>query len=301
MLQFVNDILIVQYCVLPTATEDAGTPAETTTIAVFTAPTFAPVTLGTTFLQPPGGFVQVDPTGKLALLLDPAGTGLSLYPLAGGSSVTVDPTGVSGLFTATGDIIYTTSNAALMRYTAATAMTIVLVPSGVVAPVDLSPDGNWLQVTSKQDATTELMSLYIVSATTPGAANSVVPTATTSPAGFTTDSQYSVFGTNFPPDFGPVTYDLEASKTSGGAAAKVLSASGRAFFTSGAKLVSNTNQSKSTGSADIVSLDLSTTAAPTTLVTQANPNLFQPSASQIVYSWYCNENAMAGVWTLTPP
>ena len=98
-----------------------------------------------------------------------------------------------------------------------------------------------------------------------------------------------------------MTYDLEASLSAGGAASKVLSVASGALFTTGSKLVSNTNQSKATGAADIVSIDLSSTAAPTTLVTQADPNLFLTSTGLVVYSWYCNEGGMAGVWTLTAP
>jgi hypothetical protein len=298
--QFVNDTLIASFCVPPTATADAGTPAETTTVVAFTAPGFTPVPLGSTFAAPPGP-IAVDPTGTVVLLASPSGTGLSLYPIAGGSPVTVDANGVAGLFTATGDVLYTTSTGSLMRYAAGTSTTSVLVPSGLAAAFDLSPDGNWVQAASKQSATTGLTDLFLASATTPGAARSIVSTTTTSAGGFTADSNFSLFGTNFPMDFGSVAYDLEASKTAGGAPAKVLSVAGQALATTGSKLVCGTNQSKGTGAVDIVGLDLSTTAAPTTLVTQADPNLFLTSTNKVVYSWYCNENATAGVWTLTPP
>jgi hypothetical protein len=298
--QFVNDTLIAQYCTPPVATADAGTPPETTTIMAFTAPSFTPVVVGTTFGSPPGP-AAVDPTGTLLLLLDPSGTGLSLYSLTGASPVTVDATGVAGLFTATGDVLYTTTSGALMRYTAATGMTTPLVSTGLEFPLDLSPDGNWVQAADKQNQTSGLTDLYIASATTAGPLTTVVSTATTSAIGFTADSNYSLFGTDFPPDFGSVTFDLEASKTSGGAAAKVIAAAGAPLVTTGSKLVCGTNQSKSTGAAEVVGIDLSTTAAPTVLVTQADPNLFLTSTKLVVYSWYCNENATAGIWTLTPP
>jgi hypothetical protein len=298
--QFVDDTLIAQYCIIPSANDAGVTPPETATIVAFTAPSFAPVVMGTTF-QPPAGPVQVDPKVTVALLPSPSGTGLSLYPLAGGSPVTVDPNGVSGFFTPTGDILYTTTSGALMRYVAASGMTTPLVPSGVLAAFDLSPDGNWVQAANKQNSTTGLTNLLLASATTPGAATSIVSTTTASAEGFTADSAYSLFGTNFPMDFGAVTYDLNASKTSGGAPAKVLSVAGQVLATGSSKLVCGTNQSKTTGAVDMVGVDLSTTAGPTTLVTQTDPNLFLTSTNQVVYSWYCNENAMAGVWTLTPP
>jgi hypothetical protein len=180
-------------------------------------------------------------------------------------------------------------------------MTTPLVSTGLEFPLDLSPDGNWVQAADKQNQTSGLTDLYIASATTTGPLTTVVSTATTSAIGFTADSNYSLFGTDFPPDFGSVTFDLEASKTSGGAAAKVIAAAGAPLVTTGSKLVCGTNQSKSTGAADVVGIDLSTTAAPTVLVTQADPNLFLTSTKLVVYSWYCNENATAGIWTLTPP
>jgi hypothetical protein len=292
--QFVNDTLIAQYCDVST---DGG--AETATIASFTAPTFTTVPLGS--FSPSQGPVAVDPTGTLALLPAPGGAGIATYPLAGGAPTVIDAAGSAALFTPTGDILYTTTSTALVRYSAKTATKTTLVTSGLELPIDLSPDGNWLQAAARQDTTTGLTDLYLASATTPGPATAVVTTTTTSPQGFTADSAYSVFGTNFPTDFGAVTYSLEASKTSGGAATKVLAAASGALFTTGSKLVCNTNQSKTTGAADIVSLDLSTTGAPTTLVTQADPNLFMSTTNQVVYSWYCQENAMAGVWALTPP
>lgn len=297
--QFADDTIIAQYCVPPGA--DAGTSTEGTTIAAFTAPFTTQVTLGSSS-QPPQVPLTIDPTATFALLSGPSGTGLSLAPLAGGTPTTVDAKGAAGLFTPAGDVLYyTTTAGALLRYTVSSAASTTLVTSGVAFPVALSPDGNWLQTGLSQDPSSGLTDLYIVSTTTPGPATQVVKTATTDPFGFTVDSQFSLFGTNFPSDFGAVTYSLEASKTSGGAPAKVLSAAAGPILTTGAKLVINTNQSKSTGAADIVALDSSSTAGPTTLVTQADPNLFVASTKDVVYSWYCDENTTAGIWKLTPP
>jgi hypothetical protein len=308
VLQFVNDTLIAQYCVKPTPTEDAGTPSETMTIATFTGPSFATIPLGTTgttfppFSQQTGSALAVDPTATFALLSDSAGNGLYLYPLAGGNPTTVDPNGTAALFAPNGDILYTTTTNELVRYAASSGTKTPLVTSGLTVPFDLSPDGNWLQAAYVQSSTTGLSDLFIAPAMAPGAVNEVVNTATTSALGFTADSSYSVFGTDFPMGFAPLSYDLQASKTSGGAPTKVLTASAIPLFPTGSKLVSNTNLDKTTGAADIVELDLSTTAAPTVLVSQANPNMFMTAtANQVVYSWYCDENAMAGIWALTPP
>ena len=215
--QFSGETVIAQYCVPPGA--DAGTTTEMATIAAFTAPTFAPVSFGSTFQPQEGPAFLVNPAGTAALLVNP-GTGLSLYPLAGGTPSTIDPKGISGLFTPTGDILYTTTGGALVRYTATSGTTTTLVSSGLAFPLNLSPDGNWLQAADQQDSTSGLTDLYLVSATTPGPANAVVKTPSTSALGFSADSNFSVFGTNFPQDFGAAAYTLEASKTAGGAAAK---------------------------------------------------------------------------------
>lgn len=301
ILQFVNDTLVAQFC--KKESNDAGVTADEDLVMAFTAPTFTPVLLGTYPVPRPDVEltpIVFDPTGTSALLVDPSGVGLSLYPLAGGTPVVVDPTATAGLFASNGDILYTNSATSLVRYTAADGGTTTLVPSGLTLPLDLSPDGNWLQIAAGQSA--GLTNLYLASATTPGPVNTVVKSETAGAIGFTASSAYSLYGTGFSDNFGPSTYTLWSSTIDGGAT-KVLSATGGSavYATTGSKLVVPTNQTKSTGQTDIVSVDVSTTAAPTPLVTQADPNIFQTTSRAIVYSWYCNESGTAGIWTLTPP
>jgi hypothetical protein len=292
MVQFAGDTVIAQYC----STPEPATVVST--IATFAAPTFAPVTIVSMF-TPTNSPIGVDPTGKLLLLPGAAG-GLDLYPIAGGAPVVVDANAAGAVFTASGDILYTNTSGALLRYSATTHMATMLVASGLGFPLYLSPDGNWLQAASTQDATTQLTDLYVLSTTTPGTAKPVVNTATVSAFGFSADSKYSAFGTNFP-TVSAGTFDFEASLSAGGAPTKVLSAVTLPLPTHGSKLVGNINQSKVTGAADIVALDLSSTAKPTTLVTQADPDLFLTKTKDVLYSWYCEPNGMSGVWTLTPP
>jgi hypothetical protein len=305
VLQFVNDTILAQYCTKPSPTADAGTPSETMTIAAFAGPSFTtPAILGTTFQpfsQQTGAALGVDPSGMFVLMGDDAGNGLYLYPLAGGTPTTVDAKGTAALFAPNGDILYTNTTNALIRYAASSGTMTTLVASGLTIPFDLSADGNWLQAAYLQSSTTGLADLFIAPAMTAGTANEVLNTETGSALGFTADSNYSVFGTGFPTGFAPLSYDLQSSKTSGGAATKVLTASAIPLYPGGSKVVTNTNLDKTTGGADIVELDLSTTASPTVLVSQADPNLFLTTTNQVVYSWYCDENATAGVWTLTPP
>jgi len=291
--QFVKNTLVAQYCLAP------APATEVSTIATFAAPSFTQATIGTSFTPTPGP-VPVDPAGKNLLLPGPTDSGLYLYPIGGGAPVVVDPQGNYAAFTPSGDIVYTTINTALMRYDVATATATMLVPTGLNYPLAVSPDGNWLQIAQFQDSTTELTDLYVASTTTPGTAKQIVSTATSSALGFTADSTYGTFGTGFPATFGSATFDFQAAKTTGGAAFKVLSAANAPLYTSGAKLISNTNQSKTTGAADIVSVDLATNT-PVTLVTQADPGLFLATSSELVYSWYCDENATAGIWTTTVP
>jgi hypothetical protein len=301
VLQFVNDTLVGQFC--KKEVSDAGVSADVELVMAFTAPSFAPVVLQT--LPVPQGYlgpIPFDPTGTSALMLGPTGVGLSLYPLAGGTPVPIDPKGTAGLFASNGDVLYTTTDTALIRYVAATATTTTLVPTGLTLPLDLSPDGNWLQVAAGESSA-GLTNLYLASATTPGAVNTVVKSETAGAIGFSPNSAYSLFGTGFSEMFGPSTYALQSSPSDGGAAVKVLDVTdGTGVYAStGSKLVVPTNVNKATGATDLVSVDLSSTAAPTPLVTQVDPNVFQTSTKAIVYSWYCNENGTSGIWALTPP
>ncbi len=293
MVQFVGDTLVAQYCLTPEP------PTVVSTVSTFAAPTFTAVTIGAMFV-PSNSPIAVDPTGKLLMLSPPTG-GIALFPIDGTAPTTIDATGVGAAFTPTGDVLYTSSSTAMLRWSATTKMATMLVPSGLSFPLYLSADANWVQAAANQDSTTGLTDLYIASTMTPGPAISVVTTPTVSAFGFSADSKYSGLGTNFPMNFGSATFDFEVSKTSGGMPAKVLSAASAPLYTSGSKLICNTNQSKTTGAADIVALDLSTTAAPTVLVTQADPDLFMAKTHDVVYSWYCDLNAMAGIWALTPP
>jgi len=74
-------------------------------------------------------------------------------------------------------------------------------------------------------------------------------------------------------DFGSVAYDLEASKT---AAARRRRCSRWPGKPGDHRLQAGVRHEpvEDDGAVDIVGLDLSTMAAPTTLVTQADPNLF---------------------------
>jgi hypothetical protein len=294
MVQFVGDVLLAQYCASPLP----ATPVLT--IASYAAPTFSPVSIGAMFM-PSNGPLAVDPTGKLLLLLGPSGTGLYIYPIAGGASTTVDVNAQSGEFFSNGDVVYTNASTALLRWSATTQMAQTLVPSGLVYPMAISPDQHWMQAAANVNASTGLTDLYLVSTTSPGTAMPLVTTQTAGGFGFSPDSKYSTFGTGFSMDFGTSTFDFEASLTSGGKPTKVFNPDSAPLFTSLSKLIGNTNPTKSTGSADIVSLDLSSTAAPKVLVSQADPGLFLTSKLDLVYSWYCNEDAMAGIWTLPAP
>ena len=144
--------------------------------------------------------------------------------------------------------------------------------------------------------------MWLASGTTPGSLTQVWTQTNASAFGFSADSKYETFATNIPTTFGIQTFDFYASPVAGGTPTKILTSAGTLTFTTGSKLVTNTNVDKSTGSADIEDLDLANPGAATTLVTQADPNFFYAGGpKKVVYTWYCAPNTTAGVWAVDAP
>jgi len=306
--QFVGDTLVAYYC-LATPVPDSGAAAGALTIASFavTSSNFAaitPVTLVNLPAPTQNNPLQypdpVSPDGTK--LLVPASSGLALYPIAGGPPTTIDANGAGGGFTPAGDVVYGTTGGALMRYSGADAGSpLTLESSGGQFVRSFSGDGNWLQ-TATNVSSSGLTDVWLASAMTPGSPTSEWGQLSAEAFGFTADSRYEAFATNIPSTFGITTFDFYASPVSGGSATKILSSAGTLWFTSGSKLVTNVNVDKTTGAADIESVDLSNPSAATTLVAQADPNFFYAGASnKVVYTWYCAPNSTAGIWAVTAP
>jgi hypothetical protein len=96
---------------------------------------------------------------------------------------------------------------------------------------------------------------------------------------------------------------LNVQPVTAGAASAVLGTGvWEDFATSGAKVVFNDNYNRATGSADLRSVDTSTTATPTLIVTQADGNFYLNAAkSTLIYTWSYQTGASAGLWTLPAP
>jgi hypothetical protein len=308
--QFVGSTLLAYYC-LATGDADAGTKAGELTIVSMpiTSSNFSAIPQ-TTLVTLPAPTVNVplyypnpvSPDATSLLVSTPGGLGL--YPIDGSTPTTIDAMGGGGVFTPSGDVVYGTAGGGLKRYSAAAdgGAPLTLDTSGATYLLSISPDGNWLQTGQNVDATGSLVDIWIASTTTPGSLTQVWSPTTASPIGFSNDSKYQTFATNVPMTFGINTFDFYASAVSGGMPQKLLTAAGTLAFTTGSKLVVNVNVDKTTGSADIESVDLANPSAPTTLVAQADPNFFYARGSNdVVYTWYCAPTSTAGLWKVAAP
>lgn len=301
MVEFVGDTLVAFYCLAPS---DAGTDGGVgeLTVTSFSPPDFAPVPIVTfpapSANAPLGAPYPPDPNLTELFVSVPTG-GLALYPIAGGAPTVIDAAGTGGGYTPSGAIVYsTTAGAVVLDPGPDGGAPQTVVKSGVGALLTLSADGNWLQTATQgngQFFNIDLLSLAAGTLTTEW------PSASAYPTGFTPDSKYETFETNFPANFGITSFDFEASPVAGGAPAKVFSGAGSLAFTTGSKIVAATHPNATTGSTDIDSFDLSN-STNSTLVSQADPNFFYVgSSNQIVYTWHCAPTSGSGVWTVSAP
>jgi hypothetical protein len=292
-------VLLAAYC--PKSAGDGGAPGtgQPETIAAYAGAAFTQTVIGTFNSMNVPYFMPVDPKGTQMLLAGQSG-GLALYPIAGGAPKTVDANGVSGtaqFASDAGDIVYSTSGGAVNRYSATTGTTTALLATGNYALQTLSKDGTWMQLSQNVDPMTGGTDVFLASATTAGMATSLWPMLTASASGFTSDSKYEFFATA---GAMAMTSDLYSSPVSGGAPSKLATIAG-AVALPGSVIAIADNYTMSSGTADIEVVDMSNPTAKKTLVTQADPNLNVAATNQIVYSWYCQLNSMAGIWVAPPP
>jgi hypothetical protein len=302
VLQLVGNTLVAYYC-LATQAPDSGVPAGALTIASFpVGSNFAAITQTTIAnLAAPTNYISPAPVSPDGTKLLMSTAGIQLYPIAGGAPTTIDSNGASGGFTPAGDVVYVTQASELKRYSVADAgAPVTLDSSGVPYLRALSPDGNWIQ--TEHNAGANFSDIWIASTTTPNALTQAWTQTNALAFGFSADSMYETFVTNYPTNFGITTYDFYSSPVSGGTPQKILTTAGTLAFTAGSNIVVNTNVDKLTGAADIQSIDLSNPSAATTLVTQADPNFFYAyGPKKVVYTWYCAANSTAGIWTVAAP
>jgi len=305
---------VAAYCPVGDAgAPDAGEPDGGTNPYVGTVSSFAGPTAWT--LAPIASSVQtvfsVDQAGAKVVVNGASGT--ELYPIGGGGALPIDANGEigavtfsPGLFTKDGShLLYTTNAQALERAATATPVSPVqLAAAGTFADVfTLSPDENWAIGMLNPDPTSGT-DLYLSSATTAGSPVTLSAATTSGIQGdpFTVDSSHVLFFTALGQSGG----SFNAVAVSGSGTPTVLGANVLTdFATSAAKVVFNDNYGGaggSTNAADLHGVDTSLTAAPTLLVTQADPS-FAVNAEKtlIVYTWSYTPGASAGLWTLAAP
>ncbi len=240
-------------------------------------------------------------------------TGTALYPIGGGTALPVDANGEigaitfsPGLFTKDGShFLYTTNTQALERAaTTAPVSPVELAPAGKFADVlALSPDEAWTLGALSSDPQTGNVDLYMSSAATAGTPLTLSSATTAGLDGtpFTADSTHVLFFTGLSNGAGT----LNALAVTGTTPTAIATNAFTDVATSAAKIIFNDTLGGvggSTNAADLKAVDVSTTAAPTLLVTQADPNFTLNTAKTlIVYTWSYTPGASAGLWTLPAP
>jgi hypothetical protein len=312
-LGFAGTHAVAAYCVVPdggavdAGLADGGTNLNVATVSSFTAASGTPATIATNVQA----VFSVDPGGTTVVVN--GATGTAAYPIAGGTAVAIDATGTlgaetysPGLLTSDGShLLYTTTAQALERAaTTAPASPTQLAGSGTFSDVfTLSPDGNWVTGTRSQSSQ-GLSDLFLASATTAGTPAALDSTTDSNPFFgdfFTADSSHVIYVTGYSRQGG--TLNARALTASATATVLATSAAGD-YATSGAKIVFNANVTGTNNGtyADLSGVDTSQTAAPTLLVSQADPAFFLNSGrTTIVYTWSYQAGASTGLWTLPTP
>jgi hypothetical protein len=299
-----------------TAVVSAAGPGDASIGNVVTE-AFAPPSWSMTTLASGGqGAISADSTGTSVLV--ETESGLSVYPIAGGAPILIDPNGVGGTFTSNGSaVVYTSIATALLSSPATAAQPTMLVPSGFPNLIGLSPDNSWALgtvATAGFLGPGEGVDLYLASATALGPAQTLSMTANLGGYGygvtggqgapvFTADSSHVLFGTD-PTLTGLATLQFASpSGSSGPTFAGVWSflptTAGQVLFDDDYDPAGGVGAN---GSADIQWLDTNGSAASKVLVSQADANFFvTPDQTTLVYSWSYLSGKGGGVWTLRLP
>jgi hypothetical protein len=285
---------------------DGGTNVNVATVSSFSAPSWAPVPIAVG-VQPG---ISVAPNGTQVVLVGPAGT--LAYPIGGGTPVTIDATGELGTLTGSpgvlvndgGALVYTTAAQALERAsTTSPASPTQLVAAGSFADVlALSPNqstvvGALTAATHGNDS-----DLYLASATTAGSATTLSSATTAALLGdaFTADSTHTLFYTGVSHGAGT----LNAASVTSGTPTTLGTAAFYDLATSAAKVLfqANLNTAGQNAAGDVLAVDTSQTAAPTTLVSVADPYpALSSDKTKLVYTWSFNTGSSAGLWVMPVP
>lgn len=316
IVRFAGNVVVVSYCL---AQPDAGTMLTANVEAYSGAPNW----------QTKQTFASGDGFYGFSLGPIPAGdAGASGYNIGfltnageyvealGGTTPTlIDAKGAGGgIFTHSGtDIIYFETDGSVWRSPIATPAPVELATGPYAGSLALSTDDNWLEVFLHQDSTTFFTDMYLLSTTAQADGGNTPFTLTSTSAGanfgdaFTADNSHVLFFPNVVMSgaAGYVgnydTFTLPASGMPKTIAQNVW----EEFATTGAKTLYNDNYASNAGfagAADIESIDLSTSTAAKTLVSQADANFFLSADKQtIVYSWSACPGAKDGIYALPTP
>ncbi|HTQ41880.1 MAG TPA: hypothetical protein VMI75_03915 [Polyangiaceae bacterium] len=317
VVRFAGNTAVVSYC---TAPPDAGTTL-TANVEAYSGPpnwqtkqTFAAGDGFYGFSLGPIGAGDGGASGYNISYL--TNSGQYVEALGGTTPTLIDAKGAGGVtFMHNGtDVIYFESDSSVWRSPIATPAPVLLAKGPFAGTLALSSDDNWIEMFLSQNSTNFFTDMYLLS-TTPADGGNTPTTLASTAAGanfgdaFTADDKHVLFFPNvvMSGSAGYVgAYDTFPLPPPVGMMPTTIAQNvWEEFATTGAKTLYNDNYASNAGfagAADIESTDLSTTAMPTTLVSQADANFFLTAdKGTIVYSWSACPGAKDGIYTLPAP
>jgi hypothetical protein len=307
--RFVGNTVVAAYCTTAPTTQmestiaqfhvTGGAPIQTFTTAGFFGFSIDNPKTPTqiSYLTAGGQYVQSLTVGSTPKLIDKDGAGGAFFS-ADGLSLIYDQFILNDAGTGGTGGIY--------RSNIASPSPQKIVAGTFGGTLSISPDTNWLVTYEQTNSTGTLTDMYLVS-TAPGSSlQTLCPTTTATFFGdnFTVDDTQVLFFCNVN---GPVG-DFDAEKLMTGATKTTVGAATvwQENAVSGAKVLYNNNYvsgGKVFGYADIQAQDLSTTAAPTTVVSHADANYYLTAdKTKLIYSFSaCTNLGAAGIYVIPAP
>jgi hypothetical protein len=302
----------------------AGTGTNNATFTRYTGASWTPTNISTAAFTA----FATNKANDHVIFFDNAG--LEAYDVASAMTTLVDPVGDSFVLTPDGTkVVYgthvggadagPTAAAGPFKVSPIAAPSPTTLGTGIDAFYGISPDGNWVLGFTQLVQTTNYTNTILASTTTPGAPQSLVTQASSSPIGddFTTDSKFAIYT-----DTITTTMTVQGNVTSGNLNVAALTGGvvtpmqiGTAVWQEaagpGSKVIFNPNwiapPNLGFGVADLTEIDLSVaTPAPKTLVSQADANFYLTTDKMtIVYSYSTGggsqPTAMSGLWSMPVP
>lgn len=306
ILYFAGDDAVVSYCTAQ-PDPDASTMNVATVAAITGAPNWQ--TTQTFANGDAANFVVARAGASASQVAFVTSAGLQVEAIGGTTPTTIDANGVSGMFNHAGtSVIYQDASGNVWTSPVAAAAPAELVGASVAQTLALSSDDKWLEVAENfSHGNTDM---YLVSTTASGAdGGNALTTLDGMTDGanfgdaFTADNSHALFftGINSNATGSYMSLGLPPS----GAAKAITMTGWVGYATSAAKVVYSDNWSMAgafEGHADIHAVDLSGTAAPTTLVSAADASFYVTAdKSKVVYSWHGCPGAAEGIYSIAAP